>query len=99
MEEMEKAKTKAKSYPARRVIAPLVLSLFAIAWYQFSRIYLTNADNLALKEANFAIYVTSSQLQGYLEATAWTCYVVVYLGLIFFWYGLVKYVETKEVSQ
>jgi hypothetical protein len=52
-----------------------------------------------LREANFAIYVTPEQLQGYLEATAWTCYIVVYVGLIFFWYGLVRYVESKEVSK
>ncbi|EHP71046.1 MAG: hypothetical protein RXS23_06855 [Metallosphaera yellowstonensis] len=99
MEEMEKAKTKAKSYPVRKVIAPLILSLFAIVWFQFSKVYLTGADNIALREANFAIYVTPEQLQGYLEATAWTCYIVVYVGLIFFWYGLVRYVESKEVSK
>ncbi|QKR00164.1 hypothetical protein GWK48_07070 [Metallosphaera tengchongensis] len=96
--EVEKSKTKAKSYPLRRVIAPLVLSLFAIGWYQFSKVYLFNADNLALNQANFAIYVNPAQFQGYLEATTWICYTVVYVGLIMFWYSLVRYVESKEVG-
>ncbi|ABP94548.1 MULTISPECIES: hypothetical protein [Metallosphaera] len=98
MEEMEKSKPKAKPYPVRRVIGPLVLSLFAIAWYQFSKIYLTGADNIALNQANFLVYVPPDQLQGYLEATTWICYTVVYVGLIMFWVSLVKYVQSKEVG-
>lgn len=80
----------------RKILAPLVLSLFAIGWYQFSKIYLAHANNLALANANFAVYVQSQQFDGYLTATAYICYTVVYVGLALFWYNLVKFVEVKE---
>ncbi|ACP39239.1 MULTISPECIES: hypothetical protein [Sulfolobaceae] len=80
----------------RKIIAPLVLSLFAIGWYQFSKIYLTHANDLALSNANFAVYVQTQQFDGYLTATRYICYAIVYLGLILFWYNLVKFVEVKE---
>ncbi len=84
-------------YPLRKVIAPLILSLFSIAWYQFSAIYLVEADQEALSRANFAVYVNQPQLAGYLEATRWICYVIVYVGLILFWQALVKFVRSREV--
>ncbi|MEM0072934.1 MAG: hypothetical protein QXM17_08175 [Metallosphaera sp.] len=99
MEEVGKSKQKSTSYPIRKVIAPLILSLFAIGWYQFSKVYLTGANNIALHQANFLVYVPPDQLQGYLSATTWICYTVVYVGLIMFWISLVNFVKSKEVKQ
>lgn len=80
----------------RRLIAPLVLSLFAIGWYKFSEVTLANANQIALNTANFAVYVQQTQFDGYLTATRYICYVIVYVGLALFWYNLVKVVEVKE---
>ncbi|MDT7876559.1 hypothetical protein DDW09_03240 [Sulfolobus sp. SCGC AB-777_L09] len=80
----------------RRLLAPLILSLFAIGWYRFSEITLSHANQIALNTANFAVYVQQTQFDGYLTATKYICYVVVYVGLALFWYNLVKVVEVKE---
>jgi hypothetical protein len=80
----------------RRLLAPLILSFFAIAWYKFSESTLANANQIALNTANFAVYVQQTQYDGYLTATRYICYVVVYVGLALFWYNLVKIVEAKE---
>ncbi|MEJ2778789.1 hypothetical protein [Stygiolobus sp. RP850M] len=80
----------------RRLLAPLILSFFAIGWYKFSESTLANANQIALNTANFAVYVQQTQYDGYLTATRYICYVVVYVGLALFWYNLVKIVEAKE---
>jgi len=80
----------------RRLLAPLILSFFAIGWYKFSEDTLANANQIALNTANFAVYVQQTQYDGYLTATRYICYVVVYVGLALFWYNLVKIVEAKE---
>ena len=80
----------------RKLLAPLVLSLFAIGWYRFSEVVLSHADQIALNNANFAVYVQSVQFDGYLTATRYICYAIVYIGLALFWYNLVKIVEVKE---
>ncbi|MEJ2780403.1 hypothetical protein WIW89_05715 [Stygiolobus sp. CP850M] len=80
----------------RRLLAPLILSFFAIGWYKFSEGTLANANQIALNTANFAVYVQQTQYDGYLTATRYICYVVVYVGLALFWYNLVKIVEAKE---
>ncbi|MEJ2771881.1 MULTISPECIES: hypothetical protein [unclassified Stygiolobus] len=80
----------------RRLLAPLILSFFVIGWYKFSESTLANANQIALNTANFAVYVQQTQYDGYLTATRYICYVVVYVGLALFWYNLVKIVEAKE---
>lgn len=80
----------------RKLLAPLILSLFAIAWYVFSEATLAHANQIALNIANFAAYVPASQFDGYLTACRYICYVTVYIGLALFWYNLVKIVEAKE---
>ncbi|BCU69076.1 hypothetical protein [Stygiolobus caldivivus] len=80
----------------RRLLAPLVLSLFAIGWYRFSEVTLAHANQIALNTANFAVYVQQQQFEGYLTAARFICYTVVYVGLALFWYNLVKIVEVKE---
>lgn len=80
----------------RRLLAPIILSLFAIGWYKFSEIYLVNSDNIALSHGNYAVYVTPQQLEGYLTATLWICYFFVFVGLSLFWYNLVKIVAQLE---
>nr|WP_240931216.1 hypothetical protein [Acidianus sulfidivorans] len=83
----------------RKLLAPLVLSLFAIGWYKFSEIYLVSSDNLALQNGNYAVYVVPQQMQGYLNATLWLCYFLVFAGLSVFWYNLVKIVQEAEHTE
>ncbi|WP_063492906.1 hypothetical protein AB1303_08430 [Saccharolobus solfataricus] len=80
----------------RRLLSPLIVSLFAIGWYEFSVQYIVPNNNVALENGVFSAYVFPSQLQGYIEVTRYICYIVVYLGLIFFWYNLVKTVRELE---
>lgn len=80
----------------RRLLAPIILSLFAIGWYKFSQIYLVNADELALSQGHYAIYVTPQALNAYLTDTLWFCYFLVFVGLGLFWYNLVKIVKQEE---
>ncbi|QGA55543.1 hypothetical protein GFS03_12270 [Sulfolobus sp. E5-1-F] len=80
----------------RRLLSPLIVSLFAIGWYEFSVQYIVPNNNVALENGVFSAYISPSQLQGYIEATRYICYIVVYLGLIFFWYNLVKTVRELE---
>jgi len=77
----------------RRLLAPIVLSLFAVGWYKFSFIYLTASNKLAIAHGDYAVYVVPEQLQGYLTATLWICYFLVFAGLTVFWYNLVKIVQ------
>ncbi|WP_236748978.1 hypothetical protein [Acidianus manzaensis] len=80
----------------RKLLAPLILSLFAIGWYKFSLIYLVGSDNLALQHGNYAVYVVPQQMEGYLNATLWLCYFLVFAGLSIFWYNLVKILQQLE---
>ncbi|WP_371810347.1 hypothetical protein, partial [Acidianus sp. RZ1] len=79
----------------RKVLAPLVLSLFAMGWYRFSEVYIVGSDQIALSHGNYAVYVIPAQLDGYLVANLWICYSLVFVGLSMFWYNLVKYVKDK----
>lgn len=85
-----------QSVYVRKLLAPIILSLFAIGWYKFSEIYLVNSDNIALSHGNYAVYVVPQQLEGYLTATLWICYFLVFAGLSVFWYNLVKIVQQLE---
>ncbi len=80
----------------RRLLAPIILSLFAIGWYKFSEIYLSSSNDLALSNGNLAVYVIPQQFEGYLVATLWICYFLVFVGLSLFWYNLVKIVQQAE---
>ncbi|MEM0363222.1 MAG: hypothetical protein QXY68_07725 [Saccharolobus sp.] len=87
------------SFPIiRKLLSPLILSLFAIGWYQFSVLYIKPNNNIALSHGVFSAYVPPSQLQGYIEATRIIGYIVVYIGLVIFWYNLVKIVKEKELK-
>ncbi len=77
----------------RKLTAPLVLSLFAVGWFKFSEIYLVGSNSLALSHGNYAVYVVPQQMDGYLNATLWICYFLVFAGLSAFWYNLVKIVQ------
>ncbi len=80
----------------RKLLAPLVLSMFAVGWYKFSEVYLVGSDKLALSNGNYAVYVVPTQMQGYLTATLWICYFLVFAGLSVFWYNTVKIVQGLE---
>lgn len=92
----ERLRVMLESRYLRRLLAPLILSFFAIGWYKFSEGTLANANQIALNTANFAVYVQQTQYDGYLTATRYICHAVVYVGLALFWYNLVKIVEAKE---
>ncbi len=85
-----------KTAYVRKLLAPVVLSLFAVGWYEFSVIYLASNNQLALSSGDLAVYVVPQQFQGYLTATLWICYFVVFMGLAMFWYNLVNIVREEE---
>ncbi|AHC52071.1 hypothetical protein SUSAZ_09210 [Sulfolobus acidocaldarius SUSAZ] len=80
----------------RKLLAPIVFSLFMIGWYEFSEIYLSSSNVIAQYNGDFSVYVTPPQFQGYLTVTLWVCYFFVYVGLALFWYNLVKMVQEAE---
>lgn len=85
-----------KTIYVRRLLAPIILSLFAIGWYKFSETYLVYSNELALSQGRYAVYVTPQAMSAYLINTLWFCYFLVFVGLGLFWYNLVKIVKEEE---
>jgi hypothetical protein len=80
-----------------RLIAPIVLVLFAVGWYQFSAVYIQGADNQLVADNNLAVYVTVQQVQGYMAALLDATYFTVTVGLIMFAFYLVKFLRARSV--
>ena len=78
-----------------RVIAPLVLVLFAVGWYQFSAVYIQGADNQLVANDDLAVYVTVQQVHGYMAALLDATYLTVSIGLIMFAFSLVKFLRAR----
>jgi hypothetical protein len=76
-----------------RLIAPIVLILFAVGWYRFSAIYIQGADNQLVANNNLAVYVTIQQVQGYMAALLDATYFTVAVGAIMFAFYFVKYLK------
>jgi len=83
----------------RRLLAPIIVSLFAIGWYLYSVDYILPNNSVALSHGVFSAYVPTNQIDGYIQATTYICYVIVYIALAIFWYNLVKTVRELEVKK
>lgn len=83
----------------RRLLAPIIVSLFSIGWYLFSVDYIVLDNKVALAQGIFSAYVPTDQIDGYIVATRYICYTIVYIALIIFWYKLVKTVKELEVKK
>lgn len=79
-----------------RLVAPMLLVLFALGWYQFSAIYIQGADNQLVANNNLAVYVPVQQVQGYLAALLDATYLTVSAGLILFAYYFVKLLRFRS---
>jgi hypothetical protein len=78
-----------------RLVAPLVLVLFVLGWYQFSVIYVQRADNQLVAHDNLAVYVPIQQVQGYLAALLGATYMTASAGLVAFAYQLAKLLRVR----
>ncbi|MDA4121831.1 MAG: hypothetical protein OK456_01470 [Thaumarchaeota archaeon] len=74
-----------------RLIAPLVLILFVVGWYQFSSVYIQGANNQLVASGNLAVYVPVQQVSGYLAALLDATYATVVIGLLIFAYNLFRF--------
>jgi hypothetical protein len=79
-----------------RLVAPLVLVLFVVGWYQFSVVYVQGADNQLVANDNLAVYVPIQQVQGYLAALLGATYITASAGLIAFAYQVVKLLRNRH---
>jgi hypothetical protein len=79
-----------------KLIAPIVLALFAVGWYQFSIVYIQGADNQLVANGNLAVYVPIQQVSGYLAALLDATYLTVSAGLIIFAYYAVKLLRIRS---
>jgi len=78
-----------------RLIAPIVLILFAVGWYQFSVVYIQGANDQLVANNNLAVYVPIQQVQGYLAALLDVTYITVAAGTIVFAYFLAKSLKSR----
>lgn len=81
--------------PARRVnyvrlLAPLVLVLLAVGWYEYSVVYIQGADDQLVSSGNLAVYVTVQQVQSYLVVLLPATIIVVALGIAAFAYNAAR---------
>ncbi len=84
--------------PARRLLAPVALALFAIGWYVFSAVYIDGANRAVFASGDFAVYVSMDQMRAYLSTAAVLCYITVFSALLIFWYNVVQYARYMESS-
>lgn len=84
-----------KAIPYRRLIAPLVVLLFAVGWYRFSEVYIQGANQQLIEHANLSVYVPLQQLNAYMTAVLDFTYLVVALSLVFFIYYLAKFLRFR----
>jgi hypothetical protein len=78
------------------LVAPLVLVLFVVGWYQFSLVYIQRADDQLVASGNLAVYVPVQQVHGYLAALLDATYLAASAGLIVFAYSLAKLVRARS---
>ncbi len=80
----------------RFLIAPLVLLLFALGWYEFSAIYIQRANSQLVLNNNYAVYVPIQQLNAYMGALREFTYATSAIALIMFFYFLARFVQFKR---
>jgi len=88
--------TVARKFNYSRLIAPIALIIFAVGWYEFSVVYIPNANNQLVANDNLAVYVPIQQIQGYLAALIDATYLTVSVGLIMFAYYFVKLLRFRS---
>jgi len=86
----------AQRFSYARLIAPIVLVLFVVGWYQFSIVYIQGADNQLVASGNLAVYVPIQQVNGYLAALLDATYIAASAGLIVFVYHLAKLLRIRS---
>lgn len=87
---------KAQRVRYSKLVAPIVLVLFVIGWYQFSVVYIQGADNQLVAGDNLAVYVPIQQVQGYLSALLDAVYFAVSAGLLAFAYYFAKLLRSRS---
>ncbi len=86
----------AERFSYARLIAPIVLVLFVVGWYQFSVVYIQGADNQLVASGELAVYVPIQQVSGYLSALLDATYLAAAAGAITFAYYLTKLLRTQS---
>ena len=92
----DQAKGKNGVVPYRNLVAPLVLALFAVAWYQFSVVYIQGANLQLVQHNNLAVYVPIQQLRAYITALRNFTYVTVSAASVFFLYYVTKFFRLRS---
>jgi hypothetical protein len=85
----------ARRFNYGRLVAPIALIVFAVVWYQFSVVYIPNANDQLVAGDNLAVYVPVQQIHGYLAALLDATYLTASAGLIMFAYYFVKLLRFK----
>jgi hypothetical protein len=91
--------SKRKSVPYGRLIAPVVLILFAVGWYQFSVVYIQRANDQLVANDDLSVYVPVQQVHGYLAALLDATYVVVALGALVLAYNALRYLRRRTAVE
>jgi hypothetical protein len=89
-----RAATQRFSYA--RLIAPVLLIVFAVGWYHFSVVYIPQANSQLVANDNLSVYVPVQQIQGYLAALLDATYLVISAGVILFAYNLAKLLRIRS---
>jgi hypothetical protein len=79
-----------------RLMAPLVLVLFVVGWYEFSLVYIRGADDQLVAAGNLSVYVPIQQVQGYLSALLDATYLAATAGLVVFAYRAAKLLRARS---
>jgi hypothetical protein len=86
----------AQRFSYGRLIAPALLIVLALGWYQFSVFYIPQANSQLVANNNLSVYVPVQQIQGYLAALLDATYLIISVGVILFAYNLVKLLRIKS---
>ncbi|HUH99519.1 MAG TPA: hypothetical protein VLY65_00615 [Nitrososphaerales archaeon] len=79
-----------------RLLAPIVMVLFVVGWYEFSVVYIQGADNQLVANGNLAVYVPVQQVQGYLSALLYATYLAAAAGSIAFVHHASKFLRARS---
>ncbi len=93
-----KVQSTAQRFRYSRLVAPIILILFALGWYQFSVVYIQGANNQLVENDNLSVYVPVQQIHGYLVALLDATYIIVTIGLVLLAYNLVKFLQFRTRS-
>lgn len=89
------AKPTIERFRYSRLVAPVVLILFAVGWYRFSVVYIQGADDQLVAKNNLAVYVPIQQIQSYLTVLLDATILVVAIGLAILVYNILKFARFR----